>query len=131
MARIVAYRGAMFTIAFARVQNGGCPASEFFDELDKLEQAKLMALFRIAADQGKFDNPEKFGDLGQGLFEFKSFQIRMPFAYAREERRLILVTHGFFKKKDKTPKKEIQRAWRILEEDQAQAQFEIVKKAKR
>jgi len=89
-----------------------------------------MALFRIAGDLGKFYNQEKFGDLGGGLYEFKSFQIRMPFAYAKNERRLIVITHGFLKKKDKTPKEEIERAWRIYKEDQAQAQLAIVKKAK-
>mgnify|MGYP005810883241 CR=1 FL=1 len=131
MARRAAYQGAKFAIAFAREKNGACPACEFFDGLGTPEKAKLMALFQIAADHGNFYNREKFGDLGEGLFEFKSFQIRMPFAYAKKERGLILITHGFIKKKDKTPKEEIQRAWRIYEEDQAQTQLAIVKKAKR
>ena|SRR5437660_756177 len=131
MARRIAYEGQKFTIAFARERSGGCPACEFFDELSPLEKAKLMALFQIAADQGKFYNPEKFGDLGSGLYEFKSFQIRMPFAYARKERGLILITHGFIKKKDKTSKEEIARAWRIYNEDQAPAKIAIVKKTKR
>lgn len=131
MARRVAYQGAIFAIAFAREQNGGCPGCDFFDGLSPLDKAKLMALFQIAGDHGKFYNPEKFGDLGDGLYEFKSFQIRMPFAYAKNERRLILITHGFFKKKDKTPKEEIERAWRIYKEDQAQTQLAVVKKAKR
>jgi len=90
-----------------------------------------MALFRIAGDHGRFFNPEKFGDLGGGLFEFKSFYIRMPFAYAKNERRLILITHGFIKKKAKTPKEEIARAWRIYEEDQAQTKLTIVGKTMR
>jgi phage-related protein len=131
MARRVAYQGAIFAIAFAREKSGACPACEFFDGLRILDKAKLMALFQIAGDHGKFFNPEKFGDLGGGLHEFKSFQIRMPFAYAKKERGLILITHGFIKKKDKTPKEEIQRAWRIFEEDQAQTQLAIVKKTKR
>ena len=131
MARRAAYEGAMFAIAFAREKSGACPACEFFDGLSLLDKAKLTALFQIAGDHGKFYNPEKFGDLGGGLYEFKSFQIRMPFAYAKNERGLILVTHGFIKKKDKTPKEEIERAWRIYKEDQAQTQLAIVKKAKR
>jgi len=121
----------MFSIAFAIQQNGDCPAFEFFDALSLLDKAKLMALFQIAADHGKFHNPEKFGDLGDGLFEFKSFQIRMPFAYAKTERALILITHDFNKKKDKTPKEEITRAWRIFHEDQAQTKLAVVQKAKR
>ena len=131
MARRVAYQGAMFAIAFAREKSGDCPAGEFFDGLGLLDKAKLMALFQIAGDHGKFYNPEKFGDLGEGLFEFKSFQIRMPFAYAKSERGLILITHGFIKKKDKTPKEEITRAWRIYQEDQAQTKLAVVRKVKR
>src|ERR1022692_2906310 len=95
MARRVVYPGVKFTLAFAREKSDACPACEFFDGLSLLEKAKLMALFRIAADHGAFYNDQKFGDLKNGLFEFKSDQIRMPFAYAKKERGLILITHGF------------------------------------
>jgi phage-related protein len=131
MARRLAYPGAKFEIAFAKEKSGACPACEFFDGLSLLNKAKLMALFRIAADHGAFYNDQKFGDLKNGLFEFKSDQIRMPFAYARNGRGLILITHGFVKKKNKTSKEEIARAWRIYEEDQAQTKLAIVRKAKR
>jgi phage-related protein len=131
MARRVAYQGAAFAVAFAREKSGACPACEFFDGLSLLDKDKLMALFQIAGDHGKFHNPEKFGGLGDGLYEFKSFQIRMPFAYAKNERGLILITHGFIKKKDKTPKEEITRAWRIYNEDRARTKLAIVRKAKR
>jgi phage-related protein len=131
MERRVAYQGVVFAIAVAREKSGACPACEFFDKLSLLDKAKLMALFQITGDHGKFYNPEKFGDLGSGLFEFKSFQIRMPFAFAKNERGLILITHGFMKKKDKTPRAEITRAWRIYGEDQAQTNLAIVRKVKR
>ena len=131
MARRVAYQGAQFAIAFAREKSGACPACEFFDGLSQLDKVKLMALFQLLGDQGKFYNREKFGQLGENLYEFKSFQIRMPFAYAKNERRLILFTHGFIKKKDRAPKDEIARAWRIFEEDQAQTKLAIVGKPKR
>ena len=131
MARKLAYQGSKFTIAFAREKNGACPACQFFDGLSPIDKAKLMALFQIAADHGNFHNSEKFGDLGDGLHEFKSFQIRMPFAYSKNERGLIMITHGFIKKKDKTPKEETTRAWRIFDEDQAQTKLMIVRKATR
>ena len=35
-----------------------------------MEKAKLMALFRIAADHGAFYSDQKLGDLKNGLFEF-------------------------------------------------------------
>ena len=93
-------------------------------------QSEVVGSVSNCGDRGKFHNPEKFGDLGGGLFEFKSFQIRMPFAYAKNERGLILITHGFVKKKDKTPKEELTRAWRIYEEDQFLARLAIVRMAK-
>ena len=67
MARRVVYPGAKFAIAFARENSGACPACEFFDGLSLLDKAKLMALFQIAGDHGKFHNPEKFGGLGDGF----------------------------------------------------------------
>lgn len=81
----------------------------------------------MAADHASFFNDQKFGDLGGGLYEFKSFQIRMPFAYAGE-RGWILITHGFLKKKDRTPKEEIERAWRTFKEDQEQTKLRLIKK---
>ena len=55
------------------------------------------------ADEGRIANEEKFGVLDKGLYEFKSFQIRMPFAYDARERGLIVITHGFWKQKEKAP----------------------------
>lgn len=115
--RRLVYPGTMFRIAFARSREGVYPAEEFFDQLSKSDQAKLVNLFRILGDHGKHTNDQKFGDLGDGLYEFKSFQIRMPFAYAKNERRLVLISHGFWKQKDKAPPSEIARARRILLED--------------
>jgi hypothetical protein len=68
---------------------------------------KLVKLFRILGDHGKHSNPEKFGDLGDGLYEFKSFQVRMPLPMQRTRRGLVLISHGFMEEKDKTPKAEI------------------------
>lgn len=126
----IAYRGEKFVIVFAREKSGSCPAGEFFDGLSLLDKAKLMALFRIAADHGSFSNPEKFGVLGEGLYEFKSFEIRMPFAYANKERAVIVVTHGFRKKRAKTPEEEIARARRIFNEDQGSSGLRVVKRTR-
>jgi phage-related protein len=117
--RRLAYPGEKFRIAFARDHEGRYPSEEFFDQLPKVDQAKLMSLFRILGDHGKHSNPEKFGDLGDGLYEFKSFQIRMPFAYAKNEKGMVLISHGFIKKSPKAPKAEIERARLILNEDSA------------
>jgi phage-related protein len=50
----------------------------------------------------------------------------MPFAYAKGERNLILITHGFRKQKDKAPPAEIARAKKILQEDAKASKFCII-----
>jgi len=127
MERVTAYRGRKFTIAFARLRNGRSPGAEFFDGLPPQDQAKLDNLFRLIGDYGRISNKEKLGVLDPGLYEFKSFQIRMPFAYAKGERRLVLITHGFYKKRNKAPKEEIERAWRIFREDQQQVHLRSIR----
>ncbi len=122
----------MFRIAFARDRDGAHPAGEFFDQLSIADKAKLVNVFRILGDHGKHSNPEKFGDLGEGLYEFKSFKVRMPYAYAKNEKGLVLISHGFWKKKDKAPPSEIERARRILKEDaQASNVIEITDQNKK
>lgn len=118
MARRLVYEGDRFRITFAVLADGSCPAGTFFDGLSISDKAKLMALFQLFANHGPIANDEKFGVLKDGLYEFKSFQIRMPFGYAKNERGVVVVTHGFRKKKDKAPPQEIDRARRILREDE-------------
>jgi phage-related protein len=124
--RRIARCGKLFTIAYARDREGNYPGEEFFDQLLPVDKAKLMKLFEILGDLGKCSNDEKFGDLGGGLYEFKSFQIRMPFIYPRHERHLVLISHGFYKKRDKAPPAEIERAWRIFHEDEKTSGLRIV-----
>jgi len=130
--RRVAYSGKVFRIAFARDHSGVSPAEEFFDVLPQVEKAQLFKLFQILGDgnHGEPRNPKKFGDLGDGLHEFKSFQIRMPFAYAKDERGLVLATHGFRKKTDKAPPSEIAKARRILKEDAEASKILVINEQK-
>lgn len=117
--RTIVHCGKNFRLAFARERSGRSPGEEFFDGLSPLEKAQLAQLFRILGDStvGAPKNPTKFGVLDHDLYEFKSFQIRMPFGYAKSERGLVLITHGFRKKRDKAPPEEVARAKRILQED--------------
>lgn len=119
MERPIAYRGRRFTIAYAVDDNGRSPGKEFFDALPVEDKAKLMRLFVLLGDQGRIDNSEKFRKLTERFFEFKSFQIRMACCFLPSG--LVLITHGFVKRRDRTPRKEIERAKRIFEEDQQRA----------
>jgi hypothetical protein len=93
------------------LDDGSCPAEEFLNGLDEEKTAKMKALFNLfiemhprqMSDQ-KFKKIEGTAD----LFEFKSFQIRMPCFFASGGR--ILLTHGLTKKQDRLPSSEITRA---------------------
>ncbi len=95
------------------LDDGSCPAEEFLTGLGDTDTAKMQALFDIfirmyprhLSDQ-KFKRIEK-----TELFEFKSFQIRMPCFFAAGGR--VLLTHGLIKKADNIPPDHIRRAKRI------------------
>ncbi|MBI5688308.1 MAG: type II toxin-antitoxin system RelE/ParE family toxin [Verrucomicrobia bacterium] len=76
------------------------------------ETAKLMRLLDNAAKSGPPRNEEKCRPLQDGIFEFKTRGgIRVFWFYDRDK--LIICTHGFVKKKQKTPPKEIERALKL------------------
>jgi phage-related protein len=116
MAAYVVYTGERLKIEFAICLDRSLPAKQFFDRLDAKDQRKLMVLFQWLADHGKIFNEEKFKKIEgtDGLFEFKSFQIRMPGFFG--VRGSFVVTHGFRKKRDEAPRSEITKAYNIRAE---------------
>ncbi len=115
MERPVAYEGSCKKVVFALRHDGGSPAAAFYDALSFSDQAKLLTLFERMGDHGRIANREKFKKIEDGLFEFKSFQIRMPCFFLAGG--LVVITHGFRKKRDKIPRAEIDKARRIRDED--------------
>jgi phage-related protein len=109
----------MLTIAYAVDNKGRSPGKEFFDALPLQDQAKLMRLFELLGNQGGIYNAEKFKNLKEGFFEFKSFQIRMLCRFLPGG--VVLITHGFRKQRDWTPREEIDRAKKIFQQDQQRA----------
>ncbi len=109
------YAGTWGSITLATQQDGTSIFDNFIEELNVAEQTKLLALLKRAADMGprNINDGEKFKKLEGDLFEFKSFQTRVPCFY---DGRKIVLTHGYKKKQDKTPRREIDRALRIKQE---------------
>ncbi len=60
------------------------------------------------AVMGPHSQPERYGDLGDGIYEIKVGQHRIPFFYAGKG--IIVLTHGFFKTTQQAPPAEIRRA---------------------
>jgi hypothetical protein len=120
MRRPVAYSGQRYTIVYAVCLNEESPGEEFYDQLKDSDKAKLNKLFEYLGDHGAIRNEEKFKKIDESFFEFKSHQIRMPCYFTPDG--LVIITHGFVKKKDKMPPAELRRAERIRSEDEEHEQ---------
>ena len=90
---------------------GDCPVMEGLDDPAGLaagDHMKMLALLLFTAHNGPPRNREKSNDLGDGLCEFKTKYLRIPYFF--DEGRVILCTHLFKKERGKTPPAEIERA---------------------
>lgn len=112
--RLVRVRKSRWDVLALSDERGECP---LFEDLLALtaatesERTKLLALLAFTAANGPPRNREKSNDLGDGLFEFKTKKLRVPYFY--DEDRIILCTHVFKKQGQRTPKEEILRALRM------------------
>lgn len=106
------YSGTKHRI-YGIVENGRCLVKEFIDSLDVSAQKKIIYLLKITGDNGTPGNTEKFKKLkNEELYEFKSYQVRLLCKFEKDK--MIILTHGFIKKKDKTDPTEIARANDLL-----------------
>ena len=104
------YDGAALSIEFFVISNGVVPAEEWLEQLPLAIQQKFAALFARMGDTGKIWNERKFKHLAETdqIFEFK-VEVNRILCFFFVGRKLIL-TDGFRKTGDKTPKREIERA---------------------
>ena len=103
-----------FTYDFAEI-NGKVPMIDFLDSLTIKERAKIFAYIDklIELKSNGIQPKENLSKhLGDGLFELRvSFENRISRSlYFYELSRQIIFTHGFIKKRQKTPKSEIEKA---------------------
>ena len=88
-------------------------AKEFLEKLDKKSREKV--LFNIWKSR-EVNDPELFKKLVDEIWEFRTKyagkEIRLLAFWDKEEstNTLVVATHGFIKKQQKTPKNEIERA---------------------
>src|SRR5437868_3592521 len=107
------YDGEIFSIEFYMGEDGSSPAEDWLESQPMKMQQKFAALFAMLGDVGKIFNEQKFKHLTgtDQLFEFKADQGRVLCFFFIGKR--VILTHGFLKKKDKTPKGEIERAEKL------------------
>ena len=104
------YDGVALKLEFYVTPSGAVPAEEWLDDLPLDSQQKFAAVFARMGDTGKIWNERKFKHLTETdqIFEFKVEADRMLCFFLAGKR--LILTHGFRKTGDKTPKREIERA---------------------
>ncbi|GJM43214.1 MAG: hypothetical protein DHS20C21_00560 [Gemmatimonadota bacterium] len=109
-------QGQWGTVEWAKDHRGRMPAREFFVGLGPEDVAKVSALFRKLANTGKIRNREKFKKV-DSIWEFKSFRIRLLGDFRPGHR--FVVALGVIKKKGRLRQEDLDKAVRILEENDA------------
>lgn len=101
MANRIAFTGTKRTIELLCEEDGVCQAGDFIDGLSKSDRRKVDVLFEMLGAKGQISNKEKFKKLegSDGIFEFKSFQIRLLCFFASNGR--VVIVRGLTKKSNK------------------------------
>lgn len=103
---------AEFEVIFYEKENGECPAEEFILSLDVKMRAKMLGLLELLEEKGTQLREPYSKPIDDGIFEIRckiGNNISRVLYFFYYEGKIIL-TNGFVKKTQKTPKEEIQIA---------------------
>lgn len=102
----------IWKILFYETVEGECPVEKFIDSRSMNNQAKIYAYFEHLELKGP-NLPRPYSDiLEDGIHELRiklsGNQVRFLYFFVFED--FIVITHSFFKKTNKVPKSEIDKA---------------------
>jgi phage-related protein len=101
-----------FQVEFYDTEDGRTPTQEFLDSLEPRMNAKMVGLMEILEEKGRSLREPYPAPLEDGIFELRAIQgsniSRALFFFYVEGR--IVITHGFIKKTQKTPRAQIELA---------------------
>ena len=101
-----------FIVEFYETENGNIPVEEFLKMLDVKMRAKLLGIIKILQEKGNRLREPYSKYLDDGIFELRGkvgsdiSRVLYFFYYNKK----IILTNGFIKKTQKTPKTEIDKA---------------------
>ena len=101
-----------FIVEFYETENGNIPVEEFLKMLDVKMRAKLLGIIKILQEKGNRLREPYSKHLDDGIFELRgkvgSDISRVLYFFYYNKKRIL--TNGFIKKTQKTPKMEIDKA---------------------
>lgn len=109
----IAYKGDAFQIEWYHSSKGDSQALEYYLELDDKDRIKVLKLFKMMGDVGMIRDETKFRSEGDKVYAFKPQPHRFLSFFVQG--RKIIVTNAFWKKQDKLPKGEKERALNCME----------------
>src|SRR5690606_27524226 len=102
-----------FTVEWYYSPKGESQALEYYEELDASDRVKVLKLFKMMGDIGKISDQTKFRNEGDKIYAFKPQPHRFLSFFV--EGKKIIVTNAFWKKQDKLPQGEKNRALSCME----------------
>lgn len=109
----IAYKGQAFQIEWYYSEKGESQAMEYYQKLPPGDRIKVLKLFRMMGEVGKIKDETKYRHEGDKIYAFKPQPHRFLNFFV--EGRKIIVTNAFWKKQDKLPKGEKDRALKCME----------------
>lgn len=103
----------MFEIEYYIFENGECPAQEFIDSIKSGKlQAKVYRSLKLLETYGNYLTMPDSAYLEEGIYELRAIQgndiVRCLYFFFIGKK--IVITNGFVKKTQKTPRREIEIA---------------------
>jgi phage-related protein len=98
-----------FEVDFYKEEDGSKPVGAFIRTLDLKFKAKVVADLHLLEEYGNMARAPLSKELDDGIFEVRTCEGNniVRILYFFDAGRLIVVTNGFVKKQQKTPKSEI------------------------
>lgn len=104
----VVFNGSKFTIEWYFDYKGQSSAFNYFENLNDDEQIKALGLFELMGNLGEIKNKTKFNFEGDKIYAFKPQPHRfLCFFFSGGK---IIITNAFYKKTNKLPSSEKQKA---------------------
>lgn len=108
----------MYEVNYYEDENGNKPVENFIDSLDGKMKAKVFGRLELLEEYGSMLGMPFSRYLDDGIFELRTVQgnniTRILFFFVVGER--VILTHGFVKKTQKTPLREINKAKKIRDD---------------
>ncbi len=112
-----------FEIIFYTKKDSSMPAQEFISSLDPKMKAKILRIIDLLEVNGPLTRLPYSEHLEDGIFEIRAIQgsniTRVLYFFTKGQK--IVLTHGFKKKTQKTPRKEIELAKKFRSEYEGRA----------